>query len=354
MSAGPHDFLFEALERTFDDGTRRAVPVIGAGLHYHLKGKAPRPGDDWDHFTNWNGLLGTVAKHFELPVVLHDDPASTWESLISRASAFKKTKAAKASGEKDHVGRAELEALRILASKLATPPATEGSVKSLGRGLIHFRDIISLNIDDTLGISVRSTGATTETPRVKDRMISLSQRVNWNTSKAAGRIWHPHGHHGQPDHIVLGTREYGLALSRLPKAWDCGKAAERAHRSEKGFSSWTPQIASSWWARRRGATPFEPYQKDGVTHYRLTWMDLFMGSDLIFLGTTLDRAEADLWWALHMRQRNLARIPPSERPGTFALYEQGQCPPHLTTGPAGVTAVQFQTWQEAWDVLLSD
>ena len=59
-------------------------------------------------------------------------------------------------------------------------------------------------------------------------------------------------------------------------------------------------------------------------------LDLFLGSDMVFIGTSLDRAETDLWWALHVRQRNLARVPPSDRPRTFVLC-QGDVAPHRSS-----------------------
>lgn len=82
----------------------------------------------------------------------------------------------------------------------------------------------------------------------------------------------------------------------------------------------------------------------------LTWVDLFLASDLIVLGTSLDRAEVDLWWALHQRQRNLARVPEAERPKTLLLCG-GQGPQHLATGPAGISVLRFDQWSEAWQSL---
>ena len=161
-------------------------------------------------------------------------------------------------------------------------------------------------------------------------------------------MWQPHGTSSSPKHIVLGTIAYAKTLPGLQRAWELAKSLERrASSGTPASGDWTPEKAAEWWARRRGTPPYKG--EPGETSVSLTWFDLFLGADLVFIGTSLDRAEIDLWWALHMRQRNLARVPAKQRPGTFVLSKKGSCPCHLKTEPAGVTPVGFEEWKGAWD-----
>jgi len=341
MSASPHDLLFQALEKRFDDGSRRAVLVIGAGLHHHLKATSDDPTHKlWRFLTSWNGLLAETASRLKLPAVLHEDPAATWESLVSRVAFFN----SKTEGETIAVNVAEDRVCYELSQELRDAPCSEARKRELGLGLMQYRDVVSLNIDQTLATALDTAATPSQVNTHYSDWNTLTHAMRWDCSARASRLWHPHGCTRSPQSIVLGTRAYGKALSRLHEAWGTLKDTERHWDGAPPAGHWTQDLADQWWAFRRRLEPHAPHP--------LTWLDLFLGSDLVFIGTGLDRAETDLWWALHMRQRNLARVAPSNRPGTFALFEKGQCPSHLETSPAGVTPVIFQSWQEAWDMIL--
>ncbi len=355
MSTGPQDHLFEALDKTFDDGSRRAVLILGAGVHKRLQQRSPQTRDDerWRSFTDWHGMLASVAEHFGLPVVRHEDPASTWESIVVRATTYARTRAAEG-GARAPVGTTEEEAFQELARRLMDPPASEQALAELGGVLTTFRDVVSLNIDDAARMAVERSGASSTSLSPTDDLRNLRHTARWQLDGRTGRIWQPHGTATRPETIVLGTRTYGRALLGLHKAWGWGKQAERLYPHCPDRGRWTPESAADWWAARRGVSPFEPKTQAEPGHdIRLTWLDLFLGSDLVFVGTGLDRAETDLWWALHMRHRNLARVDPSARPGTFVLT-RGDSPAHLRTGPAGVNPVVFSDWDEAWAMLAAE
>jgi hypothetical protein len=360
MSVGTQDLLHDSLRRTFEDGTRRAVLVVGAGLHFHNVelAKGDPKDDAWRPFTNWNGLLSSLAEDFQLPVIAHADPAATWESLIARAAAYRRNESAKKKDEPSPVNVAERDSLLALARRLARPPMTTNALLGLGKGLSKYRDVVSLNIDELMVDALREAGAKEQKTPVAADMVNLRPSFSWRIDKTRGRVWQPHGRVSAPGSIVLGTEAYGKALNRLQAAWGCAKAAERLHPDSPRAGKWTPDAASAWWNHRRGVKPFEPKAKKKDEHgkritLRLTWLDLFLGSDLIFIGTSLDRAETDLWWALHKRQRNLTRVNVRDRPLTFAIFEK-ECPRHLRTGPAGVTPVLFSSWKEAWRMLLDE
>jgi hypothetical protein len=73
----------------------------------------------------------------------------------------------------------------------------------------------------------------------------------------------------------------------------------------------------------------------------------------VIVGASMDRAEADLWYALHTRARNLARLPERDRKApVFYLWSTTTgLSPHLRDRPADIIPVEFSTWDDAWDTL---
>ena len=72
--------------------------------------------------SDWNGLLSRIAEDYEIPVLRHEDPAATWESLIIRISTQKRDAAARKSGLQSAVHDSEADALRALGARLAVLP----------------------------------------------------------------------------------------------------------------------------------------------------------------------------------------------------------------------------------------
>ena len=98
-TAETFDLLADTLDRRCAAGDRRTVLVMGAGFHHHLRAHLPNTASDptgalWKLFTDWNGLLSRIAEDYEIPVLRHEDPAATWESLIIRISTQKRDAAA--------------------------------------------------------------------------------------------------------------------------------------------------------------------------------------------------------------------------------------------------------------------
>jgi len=343
----PHDTdpalqLQASLDDHNDDGTRKAVLVVGAGLHRQLQ--AFTHGDElaarWAAFTDWNGLLASIVDTYDLPRIVHEDPAATWEGTVARiVTATGEAGATAVLRPRD----AEQQALKLLAKQLRSLPADSHALKWLGRLMLRFRDVVCLNYDAALERSAKEVGAeVTRVPSSSSKARStLGCSFTWTTQGRHGRVWNPHGQARCPSRgIILGTTSYGQALSAVTKAWNHAKQAERLHESGGG---------PAYWKARRAVTPFEPTSESGQL-LLLTWVDLFLAADLLVLGTSLDRAEVDLWWALHQRQRNLARVPEAERPKTLVLCG-GHGPQHLATGPAGISVVRFECWSDAWQSL---
>jgi len=345
------------LDESNADGTRPAVLVVGAGLHRQLQALTRRKklARRWETFTDWNGLLSSIADAYDLPRIAHEDPAATWEGTVARiVAATGETggaggNAAATTGSVTAALRprdAEQQAFKMLAKELKGVPADHRALEWLGGLLLRFRDVVCLNYDPALDMAAKEVGA--KVSRVSSSSSkarsTLGCSFTWTAQGRHGRVWNPHGQARCPSRgIILGTTSYGQALSAVTRAWNHAKQAERLHESGGG---------PAYWQARRAVTPFEPRAENGQ-RLLLTWVDLFLTADLLIIGTSLDRAEVDLWWSLQQRQRNLARVPEAERPKTLVLCG-GRGPQHLSTGPAGISVVPFDSWSEAWQSLNED
>lgn len=351
MSSSPEALLRETVERRFADGARRAVLVVGAGLQHHLRAHAgAEPGGAWGAFCDWNGLLASVAREFELAEVRHVDPTATWEALVTRVAAQNDERASDA----------EARALRVLARRLRELPATDGLLARFGHGLrgAAWRDVVSLNFDATLDRALAGPRARPKVPPIARHLRRPTIHTAAERDGRTVRTWYPHGHVSDPDTIQLGQRAYGMGIAALETARERLKSAERLWRRRSGAAdSWTRAAHEDWEAARRGPEPFGALHERDDGHPRpLTWLDLFLLSDLVFVGCSLDRGEVDLWWALHQRARNLARIAPDERPRTFvvstAAFFEDPANEHLRTGVADVIPVGLADWDAGWEVLV--
>jgi hypothetical protein len=114
-------------------------------------------------------------------------------------------------------------------------------------------------------------------------------RVN----EGATRVWYPHGHVDDPAEIVLGTRRYGLEITRLEKA-----------RNE-------------FWGRWRKRNEGQSEPSDVEPEH---WLDLLLSNRPLFMiGLGLSPDEWTIWWALTQRARRFLRRPESQRPATVAF-----------------------------------
>lgn len=89
------------------------------------------------------------------------------------------------------------------------------------------------------------------------------------------RYWHPHGDRRCRSDGCLGMRQCALKAAVLEQA----RMRFKAKQVETGFN---PKASSNW-------------------------LELMMASNLIFLGTSLEFSEWDIWFALVNRWRNYAR-----------------------------------------------
>lgn len=148
----------------------------------------------------------------------------------------------------------------------------------------YVTDVISLNIDLVLELLLAE-----KIPCVKSGKISTLERrreikrecVQSELHNDKLRVWHPHGDISNADSLAFGLWRYEKLIHPLKDARANIKKIER----EKGFDCMR-QIA------------IESPEN---------WFQLMMFRPLVIIGTSLDDAEWDIWYALLSRWRNFAK-----------------------------------------------
>lgn len=313
-----NEALLRALSSRLPDGSRAIVPVLGSGLNVNACGGA----EDWD------GLLDRVCARVGLPD--RDAPGGSmtarWESLLAHLAGARGLAANKA---ETSLQREVVTALEELERGFAARPFY-GTVLDGG-----FRDVISLNFDRRLPLHARVRGVVAPRRRKPPRDPSLFRHAIVLRNGVETRIWFPHGDTASRSTLKLGVRAYGRYIADLEWARGRHKRRERIFHGETGGD------APAWRAHVRRA--------DGSGE--LTWLDVLLASPLVFVGCGLSADEWPLWWALHQRDRNLARCAPAERPPAWALWHEKVPRAHLEGRRAGLDVATAPTFPALWDLL---
>ena len=144
--------LREALAERVD-GQRRAVLVLGAGLHSQLLGMAGATDAEWAGaaaFCRWVRLLEQMARHVGAPLARHDSFTATWEGLIlARKMASPRDEPAHKHEEalfKELVEHLSATRHPLFAAGAARAAAQERCRLFFG----DYRDVVTLNMDLTI------------------------------------------------------------------------------------------------------------------------------------------------------------------------------------------------------------
>ncbi len=287
------------------------VPVLGAGFNAQARKSL-----------GWRDLLVRVANDlglgFEVPPgeEIVGNTTLVWEAMLAEVAGR--------SSQSPYLVERALE--RHVRAVLAHEYPPGGATRELAQRLAsaRFRDVISFNFD--LGFHVVP-------PRWARREAGRYDPVRDHALHGSGaRVWYPHGSVSDAASLQLGMRKYGLLIRRL-------ELARRAHK-------------------RAGRTAEKGRGPDLVPG---SWVDVAMGSPLVFLGLSLGREEWALWWFLNQRRRNLARTTGGERGrghrlAAFVLVQESERA-RLTTpaGLAGLTLLSFPdgAFDPAWERVLS-
>ncbi len=226
------------------------VPIIGSGFNVHKF---------TDHNLDWHELLKQVSRKLGLKNInqdlLNQNCVASWEDLI-RQLVQKNPDKATYQIEK----LAKKEVANIL--KQAKPTPHESTFD-----LTQFSNIISLNFDNYL----QAKGSAPKGQK-------LNRNLEYKKALKSSTIWYPHGNISSYESIILGTRDYGMYITKLNHAFKQYKQKERRYIKKQDYKKLTTisltELNNSITAR--------------------TW--LAMNANLLFLGCSLSPEEWPMWW----------------------------------------------------------
>lgn len=335
--------LADAVDRRLPEGDRSLMVVVGSGLHRHLPhAKGLR---STTLLQNWKALLeaaygATVEGGRPWDALCHEDDTATWETMVVEWIR------AQDRGTARDAERALNAAIREQITEALAE--ADAALADLGPRLraARYHDVATLNFDLALDRALRLAGCGAGL-RERSADSHVQYRLRFCIQREGRRLWHPHGvagHNLRRESIQLGLMGYGETLAALnQRAWEHRNARASfvsEHRDEDAGGYWTPGLHADW---------VEHVRQNAETYP--TWLDRFLTTDVAFVGCGLSRAEVDLWYALHVRQRELLSVPNDERPLAFFVHPEARRLAHIRTGPAGLIPVQTTDHAEAWRLL---
>lgn len=301
--------LSRAAQRRLPNGLREIIVVVGSGVNVQAGLR-----DSW-----WS-LLQRVARESGARGVqrrlegYRGGMTALWEQFLIELA-----------GDSESAHTIERRLQRVVASALKESHEHHAMALPLFDRLIgdaRFQDVLSLNFDRSLLLSGGRSA----------RRVTGSNSLDRHGWRGPTRVWYPHGDTQKAATIRLGVRSYGLYVQQLEAAVRTYKAAER---------------------RRRAAGENGPYRELARLE-PASWLETSLDAPLLFLGCGLSTDEWPLWWFLHQRARNHARLSPKQRPPTFVLLKatnRDEVPAHLACSPAGVTLLTATEHDACWERL---
>lgn len=333
--------LQHAVDRRLAGGDRALMLVVGSGLHYHLP---HAEGADSTLLRDWKALLqaayeAAVEDGQPWATLCHQDDTATWESMVVEWIR------AQGGGPARDAERALNRAIRDQITRAMD--AADGALADLGPRLrdARYHDVATLNFDLALDRALTLAGA--DRRRLRRAPNAVQYRLRFSIEREGRRLWHPHGVAGtglRRESIQLGLLGYGETLTALNQRY-----FEFRHARASWVSERRDDDTVGYWPEGAFADWVEHVRESEATYP--TWLDRFLTTDVAFVGCSLSRAEVDLWYALHARQRELLLVPEDERPQAFFVHPDARTLDHIKTGPAGLIPVQTTDHAEAWRLL---
>ena len=286
--------------------TEKITLIVGAGIHRVPKWSCPLTSESAMRLSSWNALLDSVIPKEPSS----QSPTLRWEMGILQSGvgdqASKRSKALLKTLQ-SNVKSAESAVLkRPDFYKLVKPILAADCVQH----------ILSLNFDLTVEELLLSGGSRFDLvfDHIKGEKPSLKKTGNVGQLRLRRKIgersvWHPHGDRTNTFEQCVGLRDYALSIAAL----ESGRCAYKERERKKTLN---PEEIRDW-------------------------VELMMSTHLIFLGTSIDRSEWDIWFALVNRWRNGANKPQHR---TFVL----------TTGdeheglPSQITRLTAPSYELGW------
>ena len=282
------------------------VIVVGTGFHRQVLGQADSP------LSSWSTLLQKVNEicGFEVPHVSSNDPVMEWEKMTLNVACGKSIMASKA---EQVLKKKVCKVLDGMSREMNQSKKYENNIlcECLSNSPIH---LISLNFDSLAyeQLKPKSTVVADTNSKIlkksKKESISVSKtrllydRFICKSNSSQSTVWHPHGHVGRPESLVLGMRDYGF----LPPSY---------FYAFNQFKAWENEIAGNLQGNDKYrkliselALFDEKSSSSKIAHPADNWVTRFMLYPLTFIGVGLSQVEIGMRWLLVQRSRNFARV----------------------------------------------
>jgi hypothetical protein len=250
--------------------------LLGAGIHNLHQATTAEQFEAKRLLSSWGWLLRELGGN-DVPglsptikwefMALEDDtesvaPASKREKMLRKMIQERVQRAEKIVIDASNSANENADLKRILLSPMVT-------------------DVISLNID--LLIERLASGRMTlpKVVRTDETSIERRREISRPNGAEALRVWHPHGDYESAETLSFGLWRYEQLLGPMKKARSSLKESEKKDR----YDVIRTRVAK---------TPSN-------------WVELMMLRPLVIVGTSLNEAEWDIWYALLMRWRNFAK-----------------------------------------------
>jgi hypothetical protein len=328
---------------------KKFVLVVGSGVHHRVKDK-----QDPGLLASWDLLLDAVARKEKIPLGNRMlPPSARWEEiLLGKVKQDLSRKERVGPVSKKEVSLRNV-AEKILKEQLKHHAIDEKKASIFNQGSIS--DVISLNFESSwLGEAGRKIElvAPSEIPEWMEgaAKIEISRLYSRARIENGPRIWFPNGHISQKNSIRLGYRDFGLQANTLRLAFENFKIWER---KILGYKSSQAEVVPK--DEKAYKTVLDAYlsierKRSKVSITADHWVTAFMLLEPIFLGVGMSPDEQGLWWLLHQRARNLARVPTARPPRILKV-----CPPcieaeygRFLTGNPVLEPIWCRSWEEGW------
>lgn len=292
------------------------VIVVGTGFHRQMLGHND------SLLCSWSKLLQKVSKEFNVNcnLSLSTDPVMQWEQMVCNIANYcdQNKIQTKASVAEKKMKGGTCKILRAVNEDKNLLKIYEENflADKISNSRIH---LLSLNFDSLayhhLKPKKKFVAAKDDemTKYAVDKMVRKSDarllydRFTCKTANNLSTVWHPHGHVGRVESLVLGMRDYGFLPSSYFYAFN-------------QFKKWEYEVAGKLQGADKhhkllcALTLFDQASSTSkITHPADNWVTRFMLCPLTFIGVGLSQVEIGMRWLLVQRTRNFSRVNKNDR-----------------------------------------
>lgn len=275
-------FGWDELAAILHSREKEITLVVGAGIHCVPKWERPLTYERGRLLSSWSALLDSISPK----IPQSPSPILRWELALLQQHSDEQ--ANEQANERNSAEFSKLQQTVIAAESEVLDHQCQYDLVKAVIAASCVENIISLNFDLTIEHLLLKSGEPFPSVARDDAETNIADHLGRRRKTGRCVIWHPHGDRESSEGSCIGLREYALRAKDLEDARDNYKKAERT----KTFVASEPR----------------------------TWIDLIMSTNVIFVGTSLDFSEWDIWFALVNRWRNYAKPDKKQyEPKTFVL-----------------------------------